>query len=333
MFGEIVPIIAIAALVMFFTGGLAYAFLFQTVQTEDMTSKRISAISNRAEVAAEAKANADQTTRRRDIQSAIKDFEARQQAKLKQSASPPLQVRLQQAGLKWNKRSYYTFSVICALFGFGIGLVVGGNMLLAGGAALIGGLGFPRWFIASRRKRRLKKFLDELPNAVDVIVRGIRSGLPLSDCLRIISTEAREPVRSEFRLIVESQQVGMTVSDACLKLFDRVPAAEANFFGIVIGIQQKAGGNLSEALGNLSRVLRDRKKMRQKINAMSMEAKASAGIIGSLPIIVTGLVYLTSPNYISLLFTTKTGNIIVAGSLLYMLIGVLVMKKMINFDI
>src|SRR6476620_1569221 len=110
MFGEIIPIIAIAALVMFFAGGLAYAFLFQTVQTEDITSKRISQISARAAVEAESKANADQSSRKRDIQSAIKDFEARQQAKLKQSSSPPLQVRLQQAGLKWNKRSYFTFS-------------------------------------------------------------------------------------------------------------------------------------------------------------------------------------------------------------------------------
>jgi tight adherence protein B len=148
----------------------------------------------------------------------------------------------------------------------------------------------------------------------------------------MIAAEAPEPVRSEFRSIVETQTVGMPIGDACEKLFERVPLPETNFFGIVISIQQKAGGNLSEALGNLSRVLRDRKKMKMKIVAMSQEAKASAGIIGALPIVVMGLVYLTSPNYISLLWTEPHGRLMLAASAVWMFFGVMVMKKMINFD-
>ena len=136
-------------------------------------------------------------------------------------------------------------------------------------------------------------------------MRGIKAGLPLLDSLRIIAIEAPEPVKSEFRAIVETQAIGMPLGDACAKLYERMPLPEANFFGIVISIQQKAGGNLSEALGNLSRVLRDRKKMKAKIQAMSMEAKASAAIIGALPIVVMALVYLTSPDYISLLWTDR----------------------------
>ena len=136
------------------------------------------------------------------------------------------------------------------------------------------------------KKRRENKFLNEFPDAVDVIVRGIKAGLPLLDSLKLISNDATEPVKSEFRAIVETQTIGMPIGEACLKLYESIPLPEANFFGIVVSIQQRAGGNLSEALGNLSRVLRDRKKMKAKIQAMSMEAKASASIIGALPVAV-----------------------------------------------
>jgi tight adherence protein B len=170
------------------------------------------------------------------------------------------------------------------------------------------------------------------PDAVDVIVRGIKAGLPLLDSLKLISNDATEPVRSEFRAIVETQTIGMPIGEACLKLYESIPLPEANFFGIVVTIQQKAGGNLSEALGNLSRVLRDRKKMKAKIKAMSMEAKASASIIGALPIIVMALVYFTSPDYIELLFTDQFGKLMLGCCGVWMSIGVLVMRKMINFD-
>jgi tight adherence protein B len=168
---------------------------------------------------------------------------------------------------------------------------------------------------------------------MDVIVRGVKAGLPLNDCLRIIAAEAAEPVRSEFKHIVESQALGVTIADACARLPERVPVPEASFFAIVIAIQQKAGGNLSEALGNLSRVLRERKKMFGKIKAMSMEAKASAWIIGALPVIVMGLVYMSSPKYIMLLFIDPTGHLILAASAIWMAIGIFVMRRMINFDV
>jgi tight adherence protein B len=197
---------------------------------------------------------------------------------------------------------------------------------------LAGLLGLPRWIVNRMRKRRIRKFVDEFANAIDVIVRGVKSGLPLNDCIRIISNEAAEPVKSEFRKIIESQSLGITLADAVNKLPERVPVPEASFFGIVVAIQQRAGGNLSEALGNLSRVLRDRKKMKGKIGAMAMEAKASAWIIGSLPIVVMILVFLTSPNYIMLLFTEPLGKVILGLSAVWMLIGVFVMRKMINFD-
>ncbi|MBT9291283.1 type II secretion system F family protein [Prosthecodimorpha staleyi] len=332
MFGPTFTILAIAVLAMLSAGGIAWALLYSRVQSENLTEKRVGALIDRERVSSEKRIQAEQSQRRRGIQDAIRDFEAKQQAKLKQNASPPLTLRLSQAGLKWTKKSFFIFSVLCGLGFVVLSLFIKAKLFIAAGAFIIGAFGFPRWFLAFRRKRRIKQFVDELPNAVDVIVRGIKSGLPLGDCLRIIANESREPVRSEFRQIVEAQHMGVPLGEACQKLFERMPVQEANFFGIVIMIQQKAGGNLSETLGNLSRVLRDRKKMRAKIAAVSMEAKASAGIIGSLPVIVSLLVYVTSPNYISVLFTTTAGNMIVASGLLYMFIGIMVMKKMINFD-
>src|SRR5205085_7053654 len=155
---------------------------------------------------------------------------------------------------------------------------------------------------------------------------------PLLDSLRMITADAPEPLKSEFKAIVDTQAIGMPIGEACTKLYDRIPLAEANFFGIVISIQQRAGGNLSEALGNLSKVLRERKKMRNKIQAMSMEAKASASIIACLPLAVMGLVYISSPQYIELLWTHPTGRFMMVCSAGWMGCGVLVMRKMINFD-
>ena len=178
----------------------------------------------------------------------------------------------------------------------------------------------------------MNAFLMEFPNAVDVITRGIKAGLPLNDCLGIIAAEAKEPVRTEFKRVLETQQMGIPMTEAILKLYKNVPLTEANFFGIVISIQQSSGGNLSEALGNLSKVLRDRKKMKAKIVAMSSEAKASAMIIGALPVVVTLLIYITTPKYIATLFTHETGHLILLGSAVWMFMGIMVMKAMINFD-
>jgi tight adherence protein B len=206
------------------------------------------------------------------------------------------------------------------------------GVLTAIGLSFAAGFGLPRFMLNFLKKRREKKFLRALPDAVDVIVRGIKAGLPLLDSLKLIASEAQEPIRTEIRVVIETQTVGIPLGEACLKLYERMPVSEANFFGIVVSIQQRAGGNLSETLGNLSRVLRDRKKMKAKIQAMSMEAKASASIIGALPIAVMGLVYFTSPAYIEVLWTDPFGRMMLGCCAVWMSIGVFVMRKMINFD-
>jgi tight adherence protein B len=262
------------------------------------------------------------------VEGALKDIEERHKKEKKQS----LQVKIVRAGLKWSKRQYIIIAAGIGSALFMIGLIVTGSFPIAGALGFAGGFGIPKWLLSFLKKRREGKFLKAFPDAVDVVVRGIKAGLPLLDCLKMITIDAPEPVKSEFRSIIETQAVGIPLGEACGKLYERMPVPEANFFGIVIGIQQKAGGNLSEALGNLSRVLRDRKKMKAKIQAMSQEAKASAGIIGCLPIAVMTLVYITSPDYIALLWIEPIGRVMIAASACWMSMGVLVMKKMINFD-
>jgi tight adherence protein B len=210
---------------------------------------------------------------------------------------------------------------------------IGGvDLLPALAFGFAGGFGAPRWFLGYMKKKREKKFLDALPDAIDVIVRGIKAGLPLFDSIKLVAADAPEPVRSEFAAIVETQAIGMPLGEACSRLYERMPVPEANFFGIVITIQQKAGGNLSEALGNLSKVLRERKRMKGKINALSMEAKASAAIIGAMPPLVVFGLYAMNPNYISVMWTTDTGRLMLAGCVIWMTMGIFVMKRMINFD-
>jgi tight adherence protein B len=231
-----------------------------------------------------------------------------------------------------NLRNYYLYSAVCGVTFTMIAVVLGLNIIYAPAVLLVAGLGLPRWFVGRQRQKRVKAFLKEFPNALDVLVRAVKSGLPLNDGVRLLATEAQEPVRTEFQRIVDSQAVGKSIPQGCLEMQETMPCSEAAFFGIVIQIQAQAGGNLSEALGNLSKVIRDRKKMLAKVQALSMEAKASAYIIGSLPIIVGILVYLSSPAYIMPLFITSSGQITLAVSGVWMSIGILVMKQMINFD-
>ena len=171
----------------------------------------------------------------------------------------------------------------------------------------------PRWVLGFLFARRKKLFTKEFAGAIDVIVRSVRSGLPTNEALRIVARETPDPVGAEFTRLVDGLKVGVTLEQGLKKMHENMPTAEVGFFAIVMTIQAKSGGNLSEALSNLAFVLRDRKRLEGKIKAMSSEAKASAGIIGSLPPVVMGIVWLTTPAYINLLFTERVGNLMLAG--------------------
>jgi len=319
--------LAIFLLVTFCAGAVAWVLVYPYLSGEKEAERRMLSVAKPG--APTSKVNARTLkTRREQVESSLKELEERR----RKSSSPPLSVRITQAGLSWTKQQFFIVSGALGAIVFLVVYVLDAGLIPAVLLAFAAGFGLPRWTLSYLKKRREAKFLDRFPDAIDVIVRGIKSGLPLGDSLRVLAAEAPEPILTEFRVILETQAIGVPLGEACTKLFERMPLPEANFFAIVIAIQQKSGGNLSEALGNLSKVLRDRKKMKGKIKAMSTEAKASAAIIGSLPVAVMSIVYITSPDYITLLWTERLGQMMLAGSAVWMSIGIMVMKKMINFN-
>ncbi|WP_375409913.1 type II secretion system F family protein [uncultured Methylobacterium sp.] len=313
-----------AALAAIATGGVAYAFLAPYLSGENREQQRRRAVS----VVTTPAARAANTNRREQVSRSLKEIEAKASG-----AKVTLDLKIARAGLDWSKQKFYVVSAAIGIV-FAAAIFLMTSTPLAAIAALFAGtLGLPQWLLSHLRKRRINTFIKELPTAIDIITRGIRAGIPLGDCFRIISREAEEPIRSEFKQVVEAQTLGLPVGEVMVKMYERVPVADVNFFAIVISIQSSSGGNLSEALGNLSRVLRERKKMAGKIQAMSMEAKASGGIIAALPFIVGILTYLSSPDYISLLWTTDIGRVALVASAIWMSLGVFTMKKMISFDV
>ncbi len=292
-------------------------------------SKRVQAVAGRAvggRGTAKATAQDAAGARRKQILLGLKTSEA-QGRKVKMT----LQSRILQAGLKIQVKTFWIISAILAVVGMVGGQVASHMPLAALGAGFVAGFGLPRWWLSMLAKKRSNKFLSEFPNAIDVIVRGIKSGLPVNDCLRVIATESPEPVSSEFRRLVENLSGGLTMDQCMEKMYARMPLSEVRFFSIVLAIQQKTGGNLAEALGNLSTVLRSRKLMIEKVKALSGEAVASASIIGCLPPGVMGLVSVVSPGYMTPLFFTPGGHMALGIGIVMMGMGTFIMKRMINF--
>ena len=315
------PTIFIAGALALAFGALAFAFL----GGDSRADQRRQAIGKNDKKTRAA--TVDRSQKKKQIAESLAELEKKSKRK-----RVDMQTRIEQAGLSIKRNQYL---LIFLMVGLGLGFVTfakSRSPLLAGLVFVTIAAGLPNLVLARMRSRRIKKFIDVLPSALDIITRGIRAGLPLGDTLRIIATESQEPVRSEFRKVVEQQQLGISVPEAVSKMATRVPATETNFFAIVIEIQGKAGGNLSEAIGNLSKTIRERKKMKGKIGAMSMEALASAAIIGAVPFLVTGALYVMAPDYMGLLFTTNHGRMIMVIALGWMSIGGAMMKKMINFD-
>ncbi|MBV8977902.1 MAG: type II secretion system F family protein [Alphaproteobacteria bacterium] len=267
--------------------------------------------------------------KRKNVQQLLKQIESRS-AEQKQKITT--RRRLDMAGFGGvSVRKYWIGSAALGLFVVAFCFLTHQGLLVIAMAAFAAGLGLPRWVLGFLKRRREKRFTAEFANAIDVVVRSVRSGLPTNEALKIVARESPEPVRGEFAKLVEGMKVGVSLEQGCRRMYESMPTAEVSFFGIVMTIQQKSGGNLSEALSNLAGVLRDRKRLQGKIKAMSSEAKASAMIIGSLPVVVMGIVYLTTPAYISLLFTERTGNLLLVGCAFWMSVGIFVMRKMINF--
>ena len=307
-----------------------FVFVSPYLSGEAGAEKRMTAVAASKPRASKARTAVDVTQNRKNkVAETLQAIEDQQKARDR----PTLRTRLLRAGLDVSPNAFWVASVICGVV---VGVVTyfgAPNMPIALpiAAGFIGVLGLPRWILNKMISRRQNKFLAEFANAIDVIVRGVKSGLPLSECLNIIARESPDPVGPEFKTVVEESRLGVPLGEAFERLMARVPLAETRFFAIVIGIQQSAGGNLSEALGNLSGVLRDRRTMQMKVKALSAEARASAMVLGSLPFIVMTLIYVTTPAYIMFLFTRTFGHFLLAGAAFWMTCGLLIMRKMINF--
>jgi tight adherence protein B len=266
--------------------------------------------------------------RRKNVQTMLKELEKQNAQKNKR---PSLRRRIEQAGLTIDIRTFWLLSAASGLVATVLSLYMVSILWIAPLAGFAFTLGFPRWVLAFLKARREKQFTNEFAPAIETIVRSVKSGLPVNEALKVVSTEIPEPVAGEFKNLVESLKVGVTMEDGLKRMHERMPTPEVNFFAIVMTIQTKTGGNLSEALSNLSGVLRDRKRMHAKIKAMSSEAKAGAMIIGSLPPGVASLIWFTTPNYIQPMFDSQTGNLMLLGCGLWMASGIAVMKKMVSF--
>ncbi len=336
MFGADLTQIAFLVTVVLAVGGVVSAVILPLL-ADNSAQDRLKAISSdgsrkasglngfRARFAEDTK-----DVRRKQIQESLNQVADREKQRKRRVT---LAMSLKQAGLDITVRSFWMMS---AAFGLIAGLIAkgfGAPLYLAGAVAFVGAMGLPRWVVGFLKKRRQNIFMNDFADAIDVMVRGLKSGLPVSEAMKIIATESGPPVGPEFMEVVEGQRVGITIDQGIERMVERIPLPEVNFLAIVMTIQTKTGGNLSEALGNLSRVLRDRKRMKQKVKAVSQEAKSSAAIIGSLPFIIMGALTILNPSYLRPLIDTHTGNIVIFCSVTWMTIGVLVMRKMINFQI
>ena len=324
----LLPILA-AVLAFITIGGVGWVL----VGGDDSSSQAVKRAKTmggvRAEAAASAKRAAAANTpeaRRKQILLQLQEVDRRER-----KARMTMGAKLKQAGLSLSVRTFVIISVAAGLVGALLAFVLGANIIIVLGVGVAAGLGLPRWIIGMKAKARMKKFSLAFADAIDILVRGIKTGLPVHDCFKIIARESPEPLAGEFRTLVEGMGVGLTLAQALDKMYERMPTPELKFFAIVIAIQQKSGGNLAEALGNLTTVLRARRMMVEKIKALSSEAIASAGIIASLPPMVMILVMLSNPSYMMLMFTDIRGQVMLMGAALWMATGVFVMKRMISF--
>jgi tight adherence protein B len=320
------PTLILAAILACITvGGLGFAFAGQGQRSKTM--KRAQTIAGAGRAANRQKAAiSDPGARRKQILKSLKD-----QEKANRRASLNLGARLVQAGLPKNIMGFWIISAVVGVVILAAVWLLSGKPLIAFGVGFAAAFGLPQWVVSFLGKRRIKKFSELFSDAIDVIVRGIKSGLPVHDALKIIGKESPEPLASEFIRLVENIGMGMTIDQALEKMYERTPTPELRFFTIVLSIQSKTGGNLAEALGNLSQVLRARKLMREKIKALSSEAIASAVIIGSMPPGVMMMITVTTPAYMNKMFHDPRGQVMLMGGAFWMMLGIFVMRKMINF--
>lgn len=283
----------------------------------------IGAVANTGSVTAKA-----ESRRQKRIQDKLKGVGGE---KKKEGMGDKIAAAILQAGLQTEVSSLVIICIGLFIAGLAGGFIIDAPPLAIPAIAIATGVGLPKLVLGRMASRRQNEFTKHFAEAIDVITRGIRSGLPVGECLSVISREFQGPLGEEFTMVVEGQKLGMTLDDILSRALRRIPTAEFKFFAIVLQIQRQTGGNLADTLENLSDVLRDRKRMKDKISALSSEAKSSAAIIASLPFFVLGMLSLVNPAYVATLFTEGIHLVFIALGM--MAVGVFVMAQMINFEV
>ena len=249
------------------------------------------------------------------------------------SRTEALAMRLDRTGKGWTV-SQYIYASIAVILAFAVVIfILSGAPLLSLGVGVVIGLGLPHLVVGFFINRRTNQFNAKFPDGIELLVRGLRSGLPVTETLGVVAQEVPGPVGLEFKGITERIKIGKTMEDSLQETADRLGISEFNFFCITLAIQRETGGNLAETLSNLADVLRKRSQMKLKIKAMSSESKASAYIVGSLPFIVFGLIYSINPEYLGGFFYEDRLIVAGLGGMLWMSIGVFIMAKMVSFEI
>jgi tight adherence protein B len=317
--------IALTALLVFasVSGVMVYQFRYSP---QAQLRRRVKAIVNPGGNVVSGKEKAA-GSQRRAVHARLKELEAAG----KKAKRFEMRQKILQAGFDIPVSQFYIISV-------GVGIAAGvifailqpEIFYIAPLVAIPVGLFLPTYVLGYIATRRQTKFTSQFADAIDVIVRGIQSGLPIGECMKMIGRESPEPTGNEFRQFTESQRLGLTLDEALKRAIERMPTPEIKFFAIVLNINAQTGGNLAETLGNLSNVLRGRKEMADTIRIKSSEAKSTAMIIGSLPFCIMAMLSVMSPEYIFLLFTEELGHYFLYGGGALMLMGSLVMKSMIN---
>ena len=244
-----------------------------------------------------------------------------------------LRRRIEMAGKDWSLASYVRGCAAITVVTWGLLLLRHTPVLLTLFLGVLAGVGLPHFVLGKMAQRRTRNFITRFPDAIELLVRGLRSGLPISETISVVGSEVPEPVGSEFRSVADRMRIGRTMEASLQETADKLQTAEFQFFVITLAIQRETGGNLAETLGNLADVLRKRMQMKLKIKAMSSESKASAYIIGSLPFIVFGLIWYINPEYMGTFFTDPRLKIAAIGGAIWMSIGAFIMAKMIAFEI
>ena len=327
----LLPIILIALIFLVIIGGV---LLFLNNNEKEKKERALALIKGAGHTSQSAENLADlQNKRRAEIAKKLKESSEEEKAIAKKKGKVTISMMIGQAGLKITPKQYWIFSGLSLLGCVVFAKLMGASTFVTIMMAVIGFFGLPRFVIKKMAARRQKKFLEEFPDALEATVRLLKAGMPISEAVAMISREYDGPVGDEMRIIYDKQKIGISLHEAAYESTKRMPLPEMQMFATGLAIQAQTGSSLSEILMNLSGVIRARFKLKRKVKALSSEAVTSAGIIGALPVTVAGGMYFLNPDYLNVLFISPTGNVLLGGAIVWMMIGIFVMRIMIDFKV